>query len=62
MKMRSTKIEFLSALPPRERALDGDELSRIFGGCGGFRALCQANADCCLVYTCFMNRCVDMST
>lgn len=34
-------------LPPRPRTLQGDELTKIFGGCAGRGKVCAVDSDCC---------------
>jgi hypothetical protein len=40
-------------LPNRPRLLDAEEVSAIFGGCGQYQEVCQADGcDCCAGFVC----------
>ncbi len=48
--MRRPAIDLSRNLPPRERALAGDEAANVFGGCVQQGGQCTSVSDCCQVY------------
>ena len=49
MSERRARIVTTNNLPPRARVLAPEDVSKIFGGCGGYLAQCYNDSDCCLL-------------